>query len=115
MHRQVVRVAPIVRRAGHAEGIGELRNAERTADAADVVGDQAHDVHRTMADVIGVVRDRVEKLADFDGHIQFLAQLDQPVDIGRGDRVFERYKAVFLERMPDLQCFKDVVALHGIE
>jgi hypothetical protein len=82
VHSQVEAVAPVVGRAGHAEGVGQLAHAEGARDAADVVGDQPDDIERAPADVLGVPLDGIDELADFDRHRQLLAQLDQALDVG---------------------------------
>ena len=92
-----------------------LADAERAGDAADIVGDQAHNIHRPAADVFGKGLDRVEELADLDRHGQLLSKIDQAFDVGRRDWVLKADVPLFLQHMPDCQRLVHVVALDRVE
>ena len=80
MHGQIRGIAPVVRRAFQSVRIGQQAHAHGAADAAHVVGDQAHHIQRAALDVLGEVGDGAMELADVQRKIERAAQFDQTLD-----------------------------------
>ena len=103
VHGLLQSVAPVVRHAFHAETLRQVRDLHTARNAPHVIDEEPHDVNRPPADILGIVVNGKEELADVKRHIHGARQFRQAVNIGGGQGVFEGNEMQLVEQTPDRQ------------
>jgi hypothetical protein len=101
--------------ADHAEEFGEVADLHAGGDAADVVDDEADGVDGAAADVLGIVVGGEEELADVERHVYLGGELDEAVDVGGGEGIFEGDVAELVEFAANFEGLAAVVDADGVE